>query len=336
MIVLGDGRYLPTNQNQFTGQSGAGIEMMGPYEQNGLSFPTGGSIPAAPAPASPGQTLGAVSSRPTPAPAGGGGGVTAPIFNQAGASNTQRTIDEIPGLLEAALQAERQKYQNTVGDFNAQEQSQRGIYDTSTVTNQQNYDANYMDSIRSGIKGLDGLMALLRGTGAGGGTAENIARDTVGGVTAQDIRSGADTQQENQIGLDTSLSTFLTELQRKKQMNEDAKINNERAIQRDSQTQLQELYGKMAGFYGDVGNTAETNSWMNRAGSLTPEIAANSRAQVSAYDTAPDIAKAPELTAFAGPSNPSVTTAQPGQVGSGIFTMSDTRRRKEQNTPVGV
>lgn len=268
------------------------------------------------------------------APTGGGGTISRPL-NQAGIDNTQRAIDEIPGLLEAALAAERTRYGNTTRGFNEQEAGQRRTYDESTVTNQKNYDANFMDSIRAGIKGLSGLMSLLRGTGAGGGTAEDVARDTVGGVTAQDIRAGADTQQENQTTLDSALSGFLTELKGKRQANEDVFENNERAIRRDSNTQLQDLFGKMAGFYGDAERQAEADSWMARAGDLTPKIARDSRTQVSRYDTTPVTVKAPELTAFKGASAPNVVTSPTGEVGSGIFTISDPRRRRE-TAPVGV
>ena len=86
---------------------------------------------------------------PQQAPVSSGTGVRRPVLDQAAVNNTQATIDQIPALLEAALQAERQKYNNTVADFNAQEQGQRKTYDESTVTNQQNYDANFMDSIRA-------------------------------------------------------------------------------------------------------------------------------------------------------------------------------------------
>lgn len=269
---------------------------------------------------------------PVSAPSNPTGRAPAPAprpFNQAGADNTQRTINEIPGLLEAALAAERTRYGNTVNEFNQQEAGQRGQYTESTTTNQKNYDANFMDSIRAGIKGLGGLMALLRGTGAAGGTAEDTVRDTVGGVTANDIRAGADTQKENQGALDSSLETFLNDMSRKRRANEDVLVNNERAVRRDSDTQLQDLFGKMAGFYGDVGNTAEANNWMNRAGNLTPSIAANSRTQVSPYDTTPITVKAPELAAFKDPTQPSVVTAPGGQVGSGIFTITDPRRRRD-------
>lgn len=283
-----------------------------------------------------------VKAAPTPAPSAATAAPPAKVFNQAGADNTQRTIDQIGPLLQAALEAENTSYGNTVGGFNAAEGTQRDTYGKSTVTNQQNYDANFMDSIRAGIKGLGGLMQLLRGTGAAGGTAEDLARDTVGGTTANDIRGGADTQKENQGALDASLSTFLTDLQTKRKAAEDTKVNNDRAIRRDSNTQLQDLFGKMAGFYGDVGNTGASNDWMNRAGSLTPEIAANSRTQVSQYDTTPVVVHAPNLTAFAPPTQPSVTTApSDGQVGSGIFSMTDPRRKKDvaptpAPVPVGV
>lgn len=279
---------------------------------------------------------GAVQGAVAPAYSGGGGGASVPVLNRAAVDNTQRTIDQIPGLLQAALEAEGTSYGNVVGGFNAAEGAQRGTYDKSTTTNQLNYDSNFMDSIRSGIKGLGGLMSLLRGTGAGGGTAEDQARDAVGGVTSQDIRTGADTQKENQGTLDSALSAFLTELQTKRKAAEDTRINNERAIKRDTNTQLQDLFGKMAGFYGEAGDAANANSWMARAGALTPEIAANSRTQVSAYDTTPVAIKAPELTAFADPTQPAVVVAPEGQVGSGIFTMNERRRREPAQVPVGV
>jgi len=273
----------------------------------------------------------------TPAPTySDGGGAEPKVLNRAGIRNTQRVLDELPGILDAALKAERTRYGNINNELNTQEQGQRKTYDESTVTNQQNYDSNFMDSIRAGIGGLSGLMSILRGTGAGGGTAEDQARDTVGGVTANDIRVGADTRDENQTGLDSALSGFLSELGMKRRQNEDAVVNNERAIRRDSDTQMQELMGKMAGFYGDFGDEGNANKWMDRAGDLTPRIAQNSRAKVTAYDAAPVTVKAPELSAFAEPTQPSIVTAPDGEVGSGIFTMDSSRRRREQAAPVGV
>lgn len=262
---------------------------------------------------------------------GGGGstGTVYPALNQAAVDNTQRTINEIPALLAAALATEGTRYQNSMNEFNVQEQGQRKTYDESTTTNQQNYDANFMDAIRAGVKGLGGLFNILRGTGAGGGSVEGDVRNIVGGITSNDIRTGADTQKENQVQLDNSLSGFLTELDRKRRMAEDTRVNNERAVRRDSNTQLQDLFGKMASYYGDAGRTGERDSFMARAGALTPDIARDSMTQLSPYDTAPVVVQAPKLTAFAAPSQPDAIAApQDGQVGSGIFTMTDRRRRE--------
>lgn len=277
---------------------------------------------------------------PSRAPTGGGGGgggsvaPPRPVLNQAAVDNTSRTINEIPGILQAALATEGTRYQNSVNEFNSQEGVQRGTYDKGTVTNQQNYDDNFMDSIRAGVKGLGGLFNILRGTGAAGGSIEGDVRGMVGGITSKDIRTGADTQEENQGQLDSSLSNFLTELGRKRRMADDTRVNNERAVRRDAETQLQDLYGKMAGYYGEAGDSGAANHWMSRAGSLTPSIAANSKTALSAYDTTPVAVQAPQIAAFTAPTQPDAVVApQDGQVGSGIFTME--RRRKDPSA-VGV
>ncbi|MES2367784.1 MAG: hypothetical protein V4563_18045 [Pseudomonadota bacterium] len=262
--------------------------------------------------------------------------VAKPVLNQAAVNNTQATIDQLPAILQAALQSEDTTYGNTTSGYNAAEGTQRKTYDASTTTNQQNYDSNFMDSIRAGIKGLGGLMALLRGTGAAGGTVDNQVKDTVGGVTANDIRGGADTQKENQGQLDSSLSTFLTDLEQKRKQADDTHVNNTRSIQRDNATQMQDLFSKMAGYYGDAGMTGQANDFMGRAGALTPTIAANTATQVSAYDTTPVAVQAPQLTAFAAPTQPNVLAApSDGQVGSGIFTISN-NKRKDSTTPAPV
>lgn len=265
---------------------------------------------------------------PTPPPTGG---AAAPTLNTGAINNTQLAIDQIPGLLAAALEAEGRNYANTTSGFDEQQRQQQETYDKSTVTNQQNYDANFMDSIRAGIKGFGSLLNILRGSGAAGGTAEDNARGVVGSVTANDIRTGADTQQANQGQLDTALGAFMTDLRGKRQAAEDTFENNKRAITRDSNTQLQDLYSKMAGFYGEGGRTAEANDFMARAGALTPSIAENSKSAVSAYDRTPIAVQAPQLTAFSAPTQPDVAgIPQDGQVGSGIFTM---KKKEQRNTP---
>lgn len=260
-------------------------------------------------------------------------GTSTPALDTAAVHNTQVSIDQLPALLQAALANEDTSYGNTLSEQAAQQKAQQDQFDKSVTTNQQNYDSNFMDSIRAGIKGLHGLFQILRGTGAQGGTVDDQVRDIVGSTTAGDISNGATTQKTNQTSLEDSLSAFLSDLHMKRQQADDTHANNAAAIRRDNATNLQDLYSKMAGFYGQAGNTAAANDWMTRAGSLTPEIAANSKAITSRYDTTPVVVHAPNLTAFAAPSQPQVATApQDGQVGSGIFALTPPSNRKADQT----
>ena len=322
---VGQAYWTGTDGNIYL-KSTTGVQNLGsPQQANVWDLKLNGAKEIADPNPGNGQTLGAVTTAPS------GGGTTYAPLNQSAVDNTQISLDQLPGILAAALEAENTRYGNTTRQLADQEGMQRKTYDDSTTTNQQNYDANYMESIRSGIKGLGGLFSILRGTGAAGGTAQDMARDTVSGVTANDIRVGADTQKQNQTSLDSSLSGFLTELKGKRQQADDTFENNKRAVTRDNQTQMQDLFSKMAGFYGDAGRTGEATTFMNKAGSLTPDIARNSMAKQSAYDTTPVAVQAPQVTAFASPTQPSVSVANPDQVGAGIFTMN---RKKEDNQTI--
>lgn len=307
-------------------QGDQGVNSAGTWDDNTMSYWINKGYAHVPDPNS--QVLGSTST----APSSSGG-----ASNDAAIRGTQATIDQIPGLLEAALAAERQRFDNTRGAFDTQEGQQRGQYGESTVTNQQNYDSNLMASIRAGSRGLQGLLSLLRGTGAGGfgGTAQDLARDAVRDTTLSDIRGGHDTQKENQTELDNSLSSFLTDLTERRRKADDTFADNRGSIRTESNTKLQDLYKDMAGFYSDAGNEGQAVSWLDKATALTPSIASSSRPNVSAYDSSPISVRAPEISAFAGATEPNVI-ADPNanRVGSGIFTIGNRERREREQAPV--
>jgi hypothetical protein len=255
-----------------------------------------------------------------------GGSPAQQVLNTAAIANTQRAIDELPRLLAEALARNQDEYEQAEQGFDAQEQQQRGQYDQGTVTNQQNYDANLMASIRAGIRGLSGLMSMLRGSR---GTAQDEARRVVSDVTSDDIRAGAETQKANQSALDNSLSTFLTALQEKRGRNKQALLDNESAIRRGNAAEAQKLNEKMAELYASGGDNTRAAEFLARAGEQTPLIAQYSNTPLVKYDTSPINVTAPELTAFRGATQPEVVNpaGERGQIGAGIFTLSDARKR---------
>lgn len=270
------------------------------------------------------QVNGATTDTPNNLNTGNGGYVAPrPVLNTAAIANTQKSLDQLPLILQQALAASLQEYENAKQGFAVQEQQQRGAYDKGTTTNQLNYDDNLMASLRSGASGLGGLLSILRGTGA-----EGWARDAVMNTTNTDIRGGLDTREQNQGQLDSSLSGFLTELEGKRNANDQTLRNNEFAARGANATQAQKLYSDMASIYADAEDTGNATRFMNKAGDYSTDIARYGTAPVSRFDTNPVAVKAAEVSAFADPTKQNVAATDSNQGGgAGLFTIGDTRRK---------
>lgn len=288
--------YSPTLGGMATTQSGKVVPLQQPTSQMTGTLNTGGT--------------------------GGTGGTPTAALDTAAIANTQKSLDQLPGILSASLAAEQQKYQNAQHVFDAQEQQQRAQYDTGTTTNQQNYDSNFMAALRSGAMGLHGLLSILRGTGV-----EDWAKNAVRDTTNSDISTGLNTQKENQTSLDTSLSNFLTDLRGKRQENDTTFQNNQDAARLNQATQMQDLYEKMAKYYADAGDNANATKYLNMAGDQSASIAKYSVSPVGAYDTNRVAVQAAPISAFAGPTKQAVSYS-PGDTGTaGVFTIGDARKR---------
>lgn len=269
------------------------------------------------------------------APVGGGSGASSSKpLNQGAIDATLASLRGLDTVRQNALSSADTGYSNAIDALNQQESGQRKSYDENTVSNMGNYDSNLAASLRAGRSGLSGLMAALRGGGGGGNQfARDWVQNTVADTASNDIRQGYETFDDNRRGLDSTLSTFLTDLQGKRRQNEDALVNNKRAADLYDAQQRQGLFQTLAGLYGDAGQTGQADTYMSQAGAQAPRVASNMGAQVSRYDSAPVDVKSPDITAFSAPEQQSMG-ASPDK-SSGIFSMLDPRRRKEE-TPAGV
>ena len=274
--------------------------------------------------------------RTSSAPSGGSGVAAPPPLNQAAVDATNASISSLDQILAQALASADTGYTNALNVLNTQEQQEKGKYDESTLSNMGNYDSNLAAALRAGRSGLSGLMAALRG---GGGAGNKFARDwvqnTVADTTSNDIREGYNTFDENRQELDSSMSTFLTNLKGKRAQNEDTRENNKRAAQLYDAEQRQNLLQKLAGFFSEAGRNDEAGSYIARAGQLAPTIASNMGAKVSAYDTSPVQVESADITAFSQPEEQSMG-ASPDKQSTGIFSLNDPRRRERREALAGV
>ena len=266
---------------------------------------------------------------PAPRQTGGSTPENKPL-NQAQVDATNASLGSLGQILANAYASAQTGYDNARDQLNAQEATQRARYDQESLKNQQNYDANLGASLRAGRSGLSGLMAALRGGGGGGNDyARNWIQNTVADTTANDIREGYNTFDENRTAQDNNLSTFLTDLAGKRRENEDALVNNRRAADLYDAQQKQGLYQKLADLYGEAGNAGENARYLGLAGGQAGNIAQNMGAQVSKYNSSPIEVKSPDMTAFAAPETQSMGASENAR-GTGIFSMLDPRRREKE------
>jgi len=266
---------------------------------------------------------------PAPRQTGNSAPANKPL-NQAQVDATNQSLGSLGQILANAYASAQTGYDNARDQLNAQEATQRARYDQESLKNQQNYDANLGASLRAGRSGLSGLMAALRGGGGGGNDyARNWIQNTVADTTANDIREGYNTFDENRTAQDNNLSTFLTDLAGKRRENEDALVNNRRAADLYDAQQKQGLYQKLADLYGEAGNAGENARYLGLAGGQAGNIAQNMGAQVSKYNSSPIEVKSPDMTAFAAPETQSMGASENAR-GTGIFSMLDPRRREKE------
>lgn len=257
----------------------------------------------------------------------GGGGTPRPAVNQIAVNNTLDSIRRLDEILGQQLAEDQNRFNETQQRLGLQRQRQRSQFDEGIVTNNQNYGRNLMASVGAGSRGLRGLMEALGG--AARGSMGDWARQAVTRQTASDIQAGADSQKENQMALENTLNTNLDAIAERERENELIRRQNEAAFRRERASEAQRLYNVMAQLYGDAGNTAKRDQYLAQAGSFNPEIAQNSVAQRGTYSPTVSNIKAAELTDFTGPTQQrmSVTPNSNSEIGAGIFTLSNTRRK---------
>lgn len=264
------------------------------------------------------------------APTADTGGATYKPLNQAQVDTTNASLSSLGQILSEALSNASKGYNRVKEQLGAQEAERRGIYDAESLKNQQNYDSNLGASLRAGRSGLSGLMAALRGGGGGGNDyARNWIQNTVADTTANDIREGYNTFDENRAAQDQGMSTFLNELRGKREENQETFENKQRAARLYDAQQKQNLYQKLADLYGESGNASENARYLGLAGGQAGNIAQNMVEKVGDYNTTPIKVQSPDITAFAAPEQQSMSASENAR-GTGIFSMLDPRRREKE------
>jgi hypothetical protein len=273
MITLGDGRYLPTFEQQFTGQSGAGLEMVSPYRESGLQYITGGNIPFSTAEQS-GQTLGDTDTRFSRAPAGGASG-SGTQFKDTTAQRqaAYAGLDSLGTVQANKLADEDVAYGNLTGQYDTEFAKEQGRMTDQTAKNERSLASNTQAGMLAAAQGGRGLRATLAAMGALGGTGGVLADRAIMDSANKDLGGARDNFETNAETLQTSWGDFEDQDKRRREAAMATRDANKRAVEGDVLAQRQKLLQDLAGFYEQAGNTGQYNTRMAEATSLTPQIA---------------------------------------------------------------
>lgn len=249
-------------------------------------------------------------------------------LNQVGIDAINSSLGQLDTVRDQGLATEKNKYNSLIDRYSDEATQNQNKYDADLLTTNKNHAKNLMQSLYAGIGGLGSLLSIIRGQGAGSGTARDLVENAVGSQTARDIAGGDQTREDNTSALDNFINTFLSKDENRRREAELTLENNQNAIRSNELSQRQELLNNLAKIYGDAGRTADAQKYAADAISLNPRLTSLSNRGVAEYSPVDAAVQAPTLTSFAGPSTGGVTASGgAGNLGAGVFTLGDFRKR---------
>lgn len=256
-----------------------------------------------------------------------GGGSSRPL-NQAAVNATNSSLGQLDEILRQGLASQQSERDQLIRRYDDERTQQQSQFDTNSATNQQNYNKNLMQSLYAGSEGLQGLLKMLRGSGAAFGTARDLAGRAVEASTNRDISGGAQTFDENRTSLDAALNSFMSLDENRRRQADRTLENNQNALRANTIRDRQAGLNRLAELFGEVGNTSEAQRYAADAIKLDPQITRLSNTGIAEYAPVENTVQTPGLSQFNAPTGGSIVSGpSSSNMGSGIFTLGDFRKR---------
>lgn len=199
------------------------------------------------------------------------------VLNQAAVDNTKKALSSLDDELSVGYGNIDDSYNSLLGRYNKERGRNRADYDEETVTNTTNLQKNKQNALVSAAQGLRGLRGVLSSIGALSGDGSTLANRAVTTEANQDIGGAADNFAGNARTLDKAWSRFDEEDDDRRAEARTAKENQRTALEGKIAEKRQNMYQKLAELFGEVDNTGEAKSWLDKAGDLNTTIARKSR-----------------------------------------------------------
>lgn len=209
----------------------------------------------------------------------------APVVNQALVNAYLSQISALPETLQNLLTSNTSKYNSVMGGYKGEMTTATNNFNRATNTNEQNRTNSMQASNLAAAQGARGLRATLAAIGALGGTGELLANRAVAQSANQDIGAAKNAFDTNATALSGTYEDVKAADERRKLDAASELVNANTKSRGENASSGQDLYAKIAALYGDVKDTGNAKTYVDKGIALQPDVTAASKVQSPSYDT---------------------------------------------------
>lgn len=237
---------------------------------------------------------------------GSGSGSAGPSAGQlAGPTAALASLD---GILANKNTQSQQEHDTAINGYNAQDAIDQGQQADAVAKNESTYTGNNQSALLNAANASTGLRGVLASLGALGGSGMDIVRHLVGLASNSDTGAAQKNFDTNATALNNAGQT-MDQVEKQRRLNADSTLQNN--LQDNSSnvlTSRQSILNQLATLFG--AGTAQGNDYASQAATLTPQIAATTRASVAPYAAASSTYSPAALQSYlAGTQNLNVGTS---------------------------
>lgn len=261
----------------------------------------------------------------------------APVLNTAALDATDQAIGSLDTEFNVGNQNIDESLRSVTGRYDQERGKNRGDYDESTVTNNQNLQKNKQNALLAAAQGRRGLRGTLSAIGALSGDGIALSDRVVTEGANDDIGEAADTATGNQTTLDKAWRNFDDEDRQRRAESETSARNSKTALEGSIASKRQQMLQKRAEILSEGGRTSEAAQALAAAGGLNNEIATKSRVQATPITQRSAAFTPGELADYlAGAGDMTVDVAEGGVPGAGTTLLAGRKDRKKEEQAVAA
>lgn len=163
-----------------------------------------------------------------------------------------------------------------IGQYDTEKTANEGNYGSQSDTNRGNLQTNKETALVNATQGRRGLFGTLSSLGALNGSGIDLANEAVQKGANEDLTGAEGNFSTNQTGLDSAITKFRQDDERRRNDANSAATNAKGKVQHDTAVTKQGIFSNLANDYAAMGDKGSASRYTQMAADLYPTVANNS------------------------------------------------------------